>query len=73
MNGPQNNRVAPNVFCPKCNTAAPAGTDVCPKCGARMPVKVGYMSDSQMARIRKPLNFVCWGLLIVIIIVKYFL
>ena len=63
----------PNVNCPKCNTAAPAGTDVCPKCGARMPVKVGYMSETQMARIRKPLSYVCWAALIIIIIVKYFL
>lgn len=68
-----NPKGTPNVCCPKCNATAPAGTDVCPECGARMPAKLGYMSPEQQKRIRKPLSYIAWGVLIVVIIVKYFL
>lgn len=63
----------PYVNCPKCNASAPAGTDVCPECGTRLPAKLGYMSDEQQARIRKPLSYICWAILIMVIVVKFFL
>lgn len=60
------------VQCPSCGRTVPAG-DKCPHCGARLPVKLGSMTDDQIKRIRRPITILCWVVIAGILIYRFFL
>ena len=64
-------RRTPMVTCPNCKTMTPAGTDLCPKCKTQMPMKLGYLSDDQIKRVKKPLSITAWVVLAIIVIVRF--
>ncbi len=66
------NDYTPMVECPSCHTKAPAGTDLCPNCGKRMPIKWGFLSDAQIKRIRRPVSIVVWAIIAIVILYRFF-